>query len=1616
MKTVKKYILEQVNQKVLAPADAAAFLEELESKETQSHDTKIAVIGMACDLSEAMTYHEFWDNLMHERDCLGYAPRKYEDRYTIVGNPNFAKVMGTKPFDIEKNHFTSRSSYLQNMDEFDAAFFGIPPREARYIEPGQRIFLQTACGAIEDAGYSLEDVRGDAIGVFAGKDHNNAEFYKLETEPDTLATTGSWHGILASRISYLFNFRGPAIVVDTACSSGLVAVHQACRALQAGDCTMALAGGVAVGGSPADGSKEEGEVGDALDTVSASDSIVRPFDKKSKGTVFGEGCAVVLLKPLQKALEDGDPIHAVILSSAINNDGASNGITAPNPEAQTDLLCRAWKEADIDPRTLSYFECHGTGTLLGDPIEFKALNKAIRTFTDENQVFGFGSVKSNVGHLIAASGVVGLIKVILSMQHKTIPASIHFEEPNPHIDFLHSALYPVDHAMAWEEEETPLRAGVSSFGFSGTNVHVVVESAEGIEKEKKEEKEDVKEPAQSSFLLTLSAKTQWSLEKMLHRLVEALEKREQTDIEALSATLNLGRGHYNYRLIVSASTVDNALDVLRKLDIQGLDTPLEGVLYGYFKVVSDRRMDRSEGELTESEIREWNRKAKAILEHIGENDLTPEQQTKLMEAYVHGASIDFAQLYAGHNIRRMHLPTYVFEKTSYWAEVKSMDSLGGSVALETYSHPLVERLILRSVDQDIYATTFSVDKHWILHDHVIMGNNIIPGTAYVELGREVCAKYIDGPLEMRELTFLAPLRVDEGDEVEAQIVVTKKRDHVEFTVVTQRKDIDTEEVQWVKHVEGKVYPLTEDSQEGFDHRIMDTDKSLVSSEVELAGLDDRNATMSFGPHWQNMRRVCISSKYLYADARLADEFTDELDTFLFHTSVLDASVNAGIQASLQGVYLPFSFGTMKLFHPLTQEVYSRAICKNPNAASDEVYIYDVELVDEENRLLVAIQDYSVKKVHQFTNYEEKNYYRLQWAPQEREVNEMDSLGKMLLIGADHLPSILREKLAEQGSEMLLVNFGDAFERMDANVFVTSPNLEGLRKLISQPEVEGVNTILYATGFHPDEKAHTFSSLQDAMQNETEALFLLTKAMLIEKLHGKVDVILLTDHAYAVTEEDNRIKPEHAALTGLGQCIVQEYANLNVRSIDVDEETPVEEILTEMCAKGNAPRVALRGKRRYVEQLEKFERTALFEEVPTEFSNGCALITGGNGGLGIEAAHYLAEKGAKAICLVSRHALPDQKDWDEIIRSNKQEKLVAKLRCLKEITDSGVVVRSMAADVSNVEAMRTLVHDLCEEFGCISSVFHLAGVAGDGFIINKDLDTFRSVLQPKVYGAKVLEEVLDWSTVQVMVVYSSMTALLGGAGQSDYTAANAYLNAFAQYGRAQNKPILSIAWPAWSETGMAVDYAVSDAQVLFESLDNHSAISYLNDIITYRLSNVVPGKLNYSMLSEMVDELPILMMPSIKKAVERQKKKQKNKGGARRKLDQSEVLIVGKASEDFTETEKTVAYIYAGVMDLDEIDIYENFNALGGNSMTATEILKVLNEYFDNMLDVSDVFSYPTAFEMAEYIDSRREEKKTEGNESADRTVGKREEDMNTLLQQLEKDEIDIEDMIEKIDE
>ena len=454
------------------------------------------------------------------------------------------------------------SACLSDIDLFDPLFFQLSSREACRADPRQRLFLEAAYQAAEHAGYGGHRLRGSNSGVFVGA---GVQDYLNQVAPQELHehwATAANPSTLPSRLSYFLDLKGPAIPVDTACSSALVAVHLAVESLRRGECEFAFAGGVHLNLSLLNFAAFR-----QMGALSASGRC-RAFDDRADGFVPSEGVGVVLLRPLKAALAAGDTIYGVIKGSAINNDGRTNGLTAPNPRAQEAVLIRAWQDAGIEPQSLSYLEAHGTGTSLGDPIEVEALSAAFGRFTTQRQFCQLGAVKTNIGHCEAAAGMASLIKVLLCLEHRQLPPTLHFEAPNRHIQFEQTPLVVADRLRDWRPPDgQPRRAGISAFGFSGTNVHLVVEEppvAPGV----------ANPPERAAQLFVVAARSGAALRQSIEAYRRYLQQAPAAELADLCFTAQVGRFHGKQRLAIVARYRDQLAD---KLELLCLKPELENL-------------------------------------------------------------------------------------------------------------------------------------------------------------------------------------------------------------------------------------------------------------------------------------------------------------------------------------------------------------------------------------------------------------------------------------------------------------------------------------------------------------------------------------------------------------------------------------------------------------------------------------------------------------------------------------------------------------------------------------------------------------------------------------------------------------------------------------------------------------------------------------------------------------------------------------------------------------------------------------------------------------------------------------------------------------------------------
>lgn len=623
----------------------------------------IAIIGMHGTFPKADNLDEYWSKLMSGEDCVGPLDK---ERATDAGH--FIRNINLSGRDTQ----LIEGGYLNEIDKFDYSFFKLTPKEASLMDPNQRLFLQTLWNTIEHAGYNGEELKRCKVGVYVGYSRSAYDYDRLLSElvPEQLPNyvLGNLPSIIASRISYLLDLRGPAIMVDTACSSSLVAVHMACKAILNGECEMALAGGVKTILLPV-----KAGIG-----MESSDGKARVFDDASDGTGSGEGVAAVMLKSLDQAVADGDHVIAVIKGSAVNQDGSTAGISAPSAAAQAELIQDAWNDAQVDPSTITYIESHGTGTKLGDPIEIEGIKRAFAQTTDRRQFCAIGSVKANIGHLYEAAGIAGLIKTVLSLQHKQIPPLLHFKTPNRNISFEDSPVYINRRAAEWESPDQARRAGVSSFGFSGTNCHVTLEEFVGAQDLKADHPVHV---------LTISAKSKIVLEKLANEYLSVLENIDDDSLQSVCYTANTGRVHHRCRLALVA---EDRMGVVCKLK--------EIISAGNLKVDSDYAEPSSEGGYLAQRFAE-----------SGNRDLSCAGQ--LAKAYIRGDSIDWNVLYSHRKHYKFPLPVYPFERKRCWISSDiNADHIReeGEPNMEYLSSKLDDAIQYESHEQELIHTLKSI--------------------------------------------------------------------------------------------------------------------------------------------------------------------------------------------------------------------------------------------------------------------------------------------------------------------------------------------------------------------------------------------------------------------------------------------------------------------------------------------------------------------------------------------------------------------------------------------------------------------------------------------------------------------------------------------------------------------------------------------------------------------------------------------------------------------------------------------------------------------------------------------------------------------------------------------
>jgi acyl transferase domain-containing protein/acyl carrier protein len=904
----------------------------------QQVEEDIAIIGLSGRYPQARNVGEYWNNLKSGRDSITEIPsgrwdwRKDYDPDKQTRGKTYAKWGG----------------FLDDIDKFDPLFFNISPIEAEFTDPQERLFLETVWETMEDAGYLKNGFAKQKVGVFVGVMWSQYQLYGAEEALNgNNVSLGGNISSIANRVSYFFNFNGPSIALDTMCSSSLTSLHFAVESLKRGECEVAVAGGVNLSVHP------QKYILLAQGKFAASDGRCRAFGADGDGYVPGEGVGAVLLKALSKAIADGDQIYGIVKATAINHGGKTSGFYVPSPVGQGHVIADALDKANIDPRTISYLEAHGTGTSLGDPIEINGLSKAFGRSADK-QFCAIGSVKSNIGHLESAAGIAGITKILLQMKHRQLVPSLHAETLNPNINFAASPFRVQRELTDWQQPVIvengvattyPRRAGLSSFGAGGANAHVIIEEFIAPAASVTPNATTSNDPT----VIVLSARNEQRLrdyaEKLQAFVADALAGNQQQNVrlEDIAYTLQTGREAMEERL---ALVVTNLQDLHEKLSRFGEGKAnVEGVFAG------NVRRGREKTELL-LDGREGEQFVQIIVQD--------KKLAKLAQLWVNGLNLNWSLLHAP-GVRHISLPTYPFAKERYWVP-QLPEAERSHVATTVKLHPFVERNT-STLQEQKFTSRFSGGE-FVFRDHVINGQKLLPGVAYLEMARAAGELAAEVPVRfVKNVIWSAPVVASaQGAEVSVSLYPTDdKDDEVEYEVWTA-----DEEGERIVHSSGTLVFDENETDEQPTREILDLDaakhrcQDVMSGEAVYEGF----ATIGFayGSGLRAIRELRASDTEALSRLELPGELLAASGDYVLHPSLLDGALQtvAGMlsrRADSNGGKLPFAVGEVEIVGPLTSVCYAHATLTEHSGSLTK---FQILLVDEKGEVLVRLRDFALK--------------------------------------------------------------------------------------------------------------------------------------------------------------------------------------------------------------------------------------------------------------------------------------------------------------------------------------------------------------------------------------------------------------------------------------------------------------------------------------------------------------------------------------------------------------------------------------------------------------------------------------------------------------------------------
>ncbi|HKP59933.1 MAG TPA: SDR family NAD(P)-dependent oxidoreductase, partial [Polyangiales bacterium] len=1427
----------------------------------------IAIVGMSVRApGHVVDLEGYWELLREGRDVIGAFPERWDVEALYDPNP-----------DARGKTYTRSGGFLDGIELFDTRFFEIAPREAVAIDPQQRLVLEVAWEALERAGIQPRALRDSVTGVYVGtmgSDYLQQPGASLEDVEGH--GTGGASSVLAGRLSYVLGVHGPSLTVDTACSSSLVTLHLACAALRQGECDLALAGGVQLMITPMY------FIEFSRLRALAPDGRCKSFSASTDGLGWSEGCGMIVLKRLSDAQRDGDRVLALVRGSAVNHDGRSQGLTAPNGPSQQRVIRKALEESGLDPRDIDAIEAHGTGTPLGDPIEAGALAEVFGPERDPALPLHLGSVKSNLGHTSAAAGVLGVIKVALSLQHELLPKTLHAEEPSPHVVWEGSGLSLLQQPRAWKRGERIRRAGVSAFGVSGTNAHLVIEEAPA----EASACDAVETGLQHDALpLLLSGRDEAALRAQAQRLADWLRAHPEARWVDVVHTAALHRTHFDERAVVMAP---EALEALA----QGQHDP--GLVRGRVGGAGAPREEQGE----------------------------PSSLRGLGELHAHGHAVDWKRVLREYGGRRVELPTYAFQRERFWLEPGKGRSDARSMGLVSVEHPLLGALTpLADSDGYAFSSRLSLSEQSWLADHSVHGTVLVSGTGLLELVLHAARTL--GLSGVSELMLEQPLVLSRERRSQLQVSVEAADAQGERSVSVYSRD--DEHGTWQRHASGTLQAASSEGE-----AVVPELESLsswppagaepVSLEGFYAGV--RELGLEYGPSFQGLVEAYRAGSVVYGRAVLPEPVKRSGEQYGLHPALLDAALqlmHVLTSGEADSLHLPFAWSDVRLHATGASELRVRMARTGQLGVS----LLAADGAGEPVASIGALQVRPARRADLRAAHQHS--YRVEFQPVPLPAADASDLRAAAVVGGA----------------------GALAQRLGLRWYADLDALRAQAEDAAAPE----RLIIDAT-------ERVEGALVPLVHAQAAVALAQLQALLSEERLARSELVWVTSSAVASGPAWEVEDLVHAPLWGLIRAARSEHPERSLRLVDLSSVTAEPELLTRGLCATRESELALRGDAWLAARLTR----ALGESSESArrlAESGTVLITGGTGELGSAlAVHLVSQHGVKHLVLTSRRGE----------RAPGMRELVERLSALGaesvEVRACDVTVRAeVEAVLSRIPNERPL-----------TGVFHLSAVLDDGPLSSQTAERLSTVLAPKVDGAWHLHELTAGRDLACFVLFSAASGTLGNAGQSNYAAANAFVDALAAQRRNRGLAAMSLGWGPWQSSGAGLTGRLKPSDLarmaragvsLLSAAEGHAL---LDAALSHDEPQLVPIRLDLGTLQRQFEQagtLPSLWRALLRPGLRRVSASQNAEASALRAR-----LSVLPESERFAAILELVQAEVATVLGLrspSAVGADQKLLELGLDSLLALEIRNRLSALSGTKLPATLVFDRPTPAAIATFI-------------------------------------------------